>query len=161
MDEGVVEANPASQSLPTPATLTVEGEHVGSSSTDDAENNVPTTTDPTTTTTTTTTSSAPLPSLSNNHGVTSISSLASMTSTGYTDHHHRHDGPVMLAWKGLSVYANHGLKQVLFSLDGNVTGGFYAILGPSGSGKTSLLNTLACRLDGNMKVCCMMRMFGE
>lgn len=62
------------------------------------------------------------------------------------------DGSIALAWRGLSVQAHGGKKQLLFELSGKITHGFYAIMGPSGSGKTTLLNTLACRLDHHMKV---------
>ena len=63
-----------------------------------------------------------------------------------------HETPLVLVWKGLSVHAHGGKKQLLHELSGKITRGFYAIMGPSGSGKTTLLNTLACRLDHHMKV---------
>lgn len=62
------------------------------------------------------------------------------------------DAPVVLTWKNLSTFAYGGSKQILHHLNGKITAGLYAIMGPSGSGKTSLLNTLACRLDGRTKV---------
>lgn len=73
-----------------------------------------------------------------------------------TDPHHEEvevdDAPVVLTWRNVSSYAYGGAKQILHNLNGKVTAGLYTIMGPSGSGKTSLLNTLACRLDGRTKV---------
>ena len=43
------------------------------------------------------------------------------------------EGPVLLSWKGLSVAV--GGRMLLKNVDGQISGGFMAIMGPSGSGE--------------------------
>ena len=59
------------------------------------------------------------------------------------------NSPTILAWKDLTVAVNVKTqrKVLLNSINGTITGGFWAIMGGSGSGKTTLLSTLSLRLD--------------
>lgn len=57
----------------------------------------------------------------------------------------------VLTWKDLTVRSKKNPdKQILKSVTGRITGGFWALMGPSGSGKSTLVNALACRLTPGM-----------
>eukprot|EP00742_Colponemidia_sp_Colp-10_P009736 GILJ01010646.1.p1 GENE.GILJ01010646.1~~GILJ01010646.1.p1 ORF type:complete len:601 (+),score=87.48 GILJ01010646.1:39-1805(+) len=65
-----------------------------------------------------------------------------------------------LSWKNLCADSTIATRKLLDNVSGAVyPDQFVAILGPSGSGKTTLLNTLACRLDKNIRISGCQRMF--
>ncbi len=55
--------------------------------------------------------------------------------------------PATLVWENLEVSSRADGRKLLRAMNGEINGGFWAVMGPSGSGKTTLLNALACRLD--------------
>ena len=55
--------------------------------------------------------------------------------------------PATLVWENLEVTSKADGRKLLRCMNGEISGGFWAVMGPSGSGKSTLLNALSCRLD--------------
>jgi len=73
------------------------------------------------------------------------------------------NAPVVMSWSNLTVTvgAKPNETQLLKNLNGQITGGVWAIMGSSGSGKTTFLSALASRLDSKMTVSGDMKLNGK
>lgn len=69
--------------------------------------------------------------------------------------------PATLIWQNLEVVSKSDGRQLLTPMNGEISGGFWAVMGPSGSGKSTLLNALACRLDHGVERRGILRLNGK